>query len=122
MENMNVSEDLLNTETVNVAATGVPDEAMSKISELSKKGYQLIKENDIAGAKDAFNSILLIEDNNILYPVEIKKSAEPGKDAIKNFIVLESLNRTIGKGAVLCLSSFAIPIDANNTVLPVSSI
>lgn len=65
---------------------------------------------------------LLIEDNNILYPVEIKKSAEPGKDAIKNFIVLESLNRTIGKGAVLCLSSFAIPIDANNTVLPVSSI
>ena len=64
MENINVSEDLLNTETVNVASTGLPDEVMSKISELSKKGYQLIKENDIAGAKDAFNSILLIEDNN----------------------------------------------------------
>ncbi len=65
---------------------------------------------------------LLIEDNNILYPVEIKKSAEPGKEAIKNFSVLKDLNRTIGKGSVLCLSSFSVPIDENNIILPVSAI
>ena len=41
---MNVSEDLLNTETVNVAATGVPDEAMSKISELSRRLFQIFRQ------------------------------------------------------------------------------
>lgn len=40
------------------------DETMNKISELSKKGYQLIKENDSEGAKKAFEEILTIEDNN----------------------------------------------------------
>ena len=41
-----------------------PDEITNKISDLSKKGYQLIKENDIPGAKKAFNEILDIEENN----------------------------------------------------------
>ena len=30
---------------------------------------------------------LLIIKNNVVYPIEIKKSANPGKDAIKNFNV-----------------------------------
>jgi len=40
------------------------DEIINKISELSKKGYQYIKENDIEAAQKAFNEILEIEDNN----------------------------------------------------------
>lgn len=40
------------------------DEVINKISELSKKGYQFIKENDIDAAQKAFNDILEIEDNN----------------------------------------------------------
>jgi len=40
------------------------DESLKQISELSKKGYQLIKENDFDGAKNAFQEILNIEDNN----------------------------------------------------------
>ena len=63
---------------------------------------------------------LLIEENNVLYPVEIKKSSNPGKDALKNFSVLPSLNKPIGKGCVICLSSFPIPLDADNIQLPVS--
>ena len=31
---------------------------------------------------------LLIIKNNIVYPIEIKKSANPGKEAIKNFSVV----------------------------------
>lgn len=65
---------------------------------------------------------LLIEENDVLYPIEIKKSANPGKDALKNFSVLKSLNKEIGKGCVICLSSMAIPLDANNMLLPVSEI
>ncbi|MBR1722858.1 MAG: DUF4143 domain-containing protein, partial [Treponema sp.] len=63
---------------------------------------------------------LLIEENNVLYPVEIKKSSNPGKDALKNFSVLPSLHKPIGKGCVICLSSFPIPLDADNIQLPVS--
>ena len=35
-----------------------------QITELSKKGYQLLKENDTEGARHAFESILSLEDNN----------------------------------------------------------
>ena len=40
------------------------DPITQQISELSKKGYQLLKENDIEGAEAAFREILKIEDNN----------------------------------------------------------
>ena len=63
---------------------------------------------------------LLIEENGILYPVEIKKSSDPGKDALKNFNVLSSLNKKIGTGAVICLSPACIPVDGSNILLPVS--
>lgn len=39
-------------------------ETVNRISELSKKGYQLMKEDDIPGAREAFNAILEIEENN----------------------------------------------------------
>ena len=65
---------------------------------------------------------LIIEENGVLYPIEIKKSSNPGKDALKNFSVLSSLNKTIGKGAVVCLSSFAIPLDSDNMQVPLSAL
>jgi tetratricopeptide (TPR) repeat protein len=44
---------------------GNNDEGESpKISEISKKGYQLLKENKISEAIDCFTSILLIDENN----------------------------------------------------------
>ena len=63
---------------------------------------------------------LIIEENGVLYPIEIKKSSNPGTDALKNFSVLGSLNKAVGKGAVICLSPIALPLDASNMLLPVS--
>ena len=40
------------------------DEQSNEIAELSKKGYQLLKDNDIKGAEDSFRQILDLEDNN----------------------------------------------------------
>lgn len=40
------------------------NETLAKITEISKRGYQLIKENDFEGAKSAFEEILEIEENN----------------------------------------------------------
>lgn len=65
---------------------------------------------------------LLILDNGKLYPVEIKKSADPGKTALKNFSVLSSLPEETGKGAVLCMSSMVIPLDSMNRIVPIGCI
>ena len=65
---------------------------------------------------------LLIEDNGTLYPIEIKKSADPGKDALKNFSVLKDLDKPAGKGAVICLSPMVIPLDSDNTIVPISAL
>lgn len=65
---------------------------------------------------------LMIIENGCIYPIEIKKSATPGKDALKNFAVLNSLNHEIGEGAVICLSSMPYPLDSKNKVIPVGMI
>ena len=65
---------------------------------------------------------LMIIENGTIYPIEIKKNADPGRDALKNFSVLEKLPDKIGEGAVICLSSLAYPLDSNNKVIPVGMI
>lgn len=65
---------------------------------------------------------LIILENDILYPIEIKKAADPGKEALKNFTVLESLPVKIGVGAVICIASTTYPLDAKNKVIPIGAI
>jgi len=65
---------------------------------------------------------LLIIENGTVYPVEIKKSADPGKEALKNFTVTDSFSEIRGKGAVICLSSEMYPLDSENMVIPVGMI
>jgi uncharacterized protein len=62
---------------------------------------------------------LIIEQNNTLYPIEIKKSANPKKDSIKHFTALEITGKKIGTGNVICLSSDLLPIDKSNYYVPV---
>ena len=65
---------------------------------------------------------LMIIENGTVYPIEIKKSADPGKEALKNFTVLESLSDRIGEGAVVCLSSAEYPLDKKNRIVPIGMI
>lgn len=65
---------------------------------------------------------LMILENNKVYPVEIKKSADPGRDALKNFRVLDSLSEEVGEGAVICMTPMVIPLDEKNKMVPVSCI
>ncbi|MBD5484842.1 MAG: ATP-binding protein [Lachnospiraceae bacterium] len=65
---------------------------------------------------------LMILENNKIYPIEIKKSADPGKDALKNFGVLNSLSEEIGEGAVICMSPLVVPLDEKNKLVPVKCI
>lgn len=65
---------------------------------------------------------LMILENGILYPVEIKKSADPGKAALKNFTILNSLSENIGEGAVICMTPMVIPLDEKNKLVPVGCV
>ncbi|MCL2661939.1 MAG: ATP-binding protein [Oscillospiraceae bacterium] len=73
---------------------------------------------------------ILIYENGTLYPIEIKKSASPGKDAVKHFKVLnpvtvptllgelEQYKVEIGNGAVVCMANDLLPADINNWFVP----
>lgn len=65
---------------------------------------------------------LMIFENGKLYPIEIKKGADFGKGALKNFGVLESLQEEIGEGAVVCMSPVTVPLDDKNKLVPVRCI
>lgn len=76
---------------------------------------------------------LIIAENGIVNPIEIKKSSAP-KDAIKNFSVLNPIEKDpsqedvfsgaahlktkIGTGGVICMASDLIPIDKKNWYIP----
>jgi len=80
--------------------------------------------------KDKNEIALLLYENGTLFPVEIKKSASPGRDAIKNFRLLkpatepgeygeaDGMKTVIGHGAVICMANELLPIDKNNWIVP----
>lgn len=65
---------------------------------------------------------LIILENGKAYPVEIKKSANPGKSAIKHFGVLEDMGLDVGEGAVVCMSPMILHIDEKNRYVPIGCI
>lgn len=69
--------------------------------------------------KDRREIDLIIEQNNILYPIEIKKSASPKKDAIKHFRVLDKSGVNVGTGSVICMARDLVPLDKHNWLVPV---
>ena len=81
--------------------------------------------------KDQKEIDLLIYQNGVLSPIEIKKAASPGKAAIKNFHVLdpvskaetfgglETLKVEIGTGSVVCMANDLLPVDEKNWYVPV---
>ncbi len=60
---------------------------------------------------------LIIEQNGKLYPIEIKKSANPSKDMISSFKVLEKVGN-IGEGGIICMNDKIIDLDEKNKVIP----
>lgn len=60
---------------------------------------------------------LIIEQNGKLYPIEIKKSANPNKDMISNFKVLEKIGE-VGTGGIICMYDKIVNLDEKNKVIP----
>lgn len=60
---------------------------------------------------------LIIEQNGELHPIEIKKSANPTKDMISNFKVLEKIGK-VGNGGIICMYDKLLDLDEKNKIIP----
>lgn len=91
------------------------------VSEIIKSYYNAGKRPPIYYYRDSDQKEidLIIEQDGTLFPIEIKKSGTPDKNAIKHFSVLEKTKKTIGTGNVICLSKDILPIDEKNWYVPV---
>ena len=69
--------------------------------------------------KDQKEIDFIIEVNNTLYPIEVKKSTMPTLESIKNFTVLEKLQKPTETGAVICLKNTLFPLNREVYCVPV---
>ena len=69
--------------------------------------------------KDKREIDLLIVQDGVLYPLEIKKSAAPSRDDVRHFEALGRLKRPVGAGGVICLAQDVLPLTAAAHTMPV---
>jgi hypothetical protein len=72
--------------------------------------------------KDQREIDFIFENNGILYPVEVKKTATPSLANIKSFSAIENFKKPIGEGAVICLYKEIFPLNKNVILIPVGTI
>ena len=65
---------------------------------------------------------LIMKRNETLYPFEIKKTANPKKEMLKNFDDLKNTKQKIGKGGLICLFDELMSLDEEHYVIPISSV
>lgn len=62
---------------------------------------------------------LLIHENNTLYPIEIKTTAEPDPRDIRHFSMLNDIKGVnIGEGGVICMAHDMMPLKDKNYIIP----
>lgn len=71
--------------------------------------------------KDMNEIDLLIEDSGTLYPLEVKKHADPQKSDLAAFAVLDKIpNMKRGPGGVICLYDNLITLKGEDRVIPIT--
>ena len=61
---------------------------------------------------------IFIEENNMVHPLEIKKSANPDRREVKKFDVLSKTTLEKGAGGIICMCEEPVPIDSSNCFIP----
>lgn len=70
--------------------------------------------------KDKREIDLILEENGLLHPIEIKKKSNPNAGDIKAFDAVETvLKQKRGHGAVLCMAQTHLPITAEVDAVPI---
>ena len=61
---------------------------------------------------------VFVEENDVIHPLEIKKSAAPDRREIKKYSVIDKASLHRGNGGIICMCQEPIPIDADNCFIP----
>lgn len=69
--------------------------------------------------KDAKEIDMILEHDGMLYPIEIKKTSNPGSELIRTFRLLDKSSVPRAKGAVICMKPGLSAIDRDNYIVPV---
>ena len=62
---------------------------------------------------------LVIENDGMLHPIEIKRTASPGTELIRPFKLLDKASLPRGKGAIICMKETLSAVDSDNFIVPV---
>lgn len=61
---------------------------------------------------------VFVEENNLIHPLEIKKSASPDRREVKKYDLLDKASIPRGSGGIVCMCDAPFPIDADNSYIP----
>jgi predicted AAA+ superfamily ATPase len=61
---------------------------------------------------------IFVERDNLIHPLEIKKSANPDSREIRKFSVLGKVSVERGCGGIICMCEEVMPIDSQNSFIP----
>lgn len=73
--------------------------------------------------KDKNEIDLLIEEGEILYPIEIKTTSDPKKSMVNAFRFLDNVpGKKVGSGAIVCMAKEQLPLTDTTWIYPVNMI
>ena len=61
---------------------------------------------------------VFVEENNLIHPLEIKKSAAPDRREVKKYNVIDKASLHRGSGGIICMCEEPIPVDKDNCFIP----
>lgn len=61
---------------------------------------------------------VFVEENGIIHPLEIKKSANPDRREVKKYELLDKAGLKRGSGGIVCMCEEVLPIDSQNCFIP----
>lgn len=61
---------------------------------------------------------VFVEENGVIHPLEIKKSANPDRREVRKYEMLDRAKLKRGQGGIVCMCEEVIPIDDKNCFIP----
>lgn len=61
---------------------------------------------------------IIVEENNRIHPLEVKKSANPDRREVKKYAFLDKISIERGGGGIICMCEEVVPIDAQDCFIP----
>ena len=80
--------------------------------------YSALAESADIAPSTAKEIDVFVEENNVIHPLEIKKSAAPDRREVKKYSVIDKASLKRGNGGIICMCEEPIPIDADNCFIP----